>query len=191
MNLAVRGQPQESDEILIGNIRSGDPGAFRFLFEKHYSSVLAYSIAFSGDRALAEDIVQEVFCRVHESLPTLKNPCRFKSWILRLARNLNIDSFRKKKRHQEVSISQPEMLDALSLSEPELVVHQTFEATLNLAELPLLSSLTPGQREIVMLRVIEGLSYQEIAEITGLTPENLRKIMSRTLEQLQTRSPDQ
>ena len=173
-----------ADEVILERLQKRDPDAFRLLFEKYYNSVLGYSISFLGNPSTAEDVAQEVFVKVHEHAGSIRNTTKFKSWILSLTRNLSIDFIRKSKNRKELSISQPDFLDNLSQTRPELSVEQDFHCNVSPRELPLLSSLNLMQREIVVLRIVEGMSYQEIAEITGCSPENTRKIMSRTIEKL-------
>lgn len=156
------------ETALVDRATRGDPSAFDALVRRHLPGALVAAERLLGDRADAEDLVQDAFLRALDRLPLLDPGRPFGPWFFTLLRNLGINQLRAKRvRHTE-----PELLDAASpdaLPDEEMEraeVRERFDAAL--------AALTPRQREIVMLFEVEGWKGAEIAEHLGLTPENVR-----------------
>jgi RNA polymerase sigma-70 factor (ECF subfamily) len=156
------------ETALVDRATRGDPAAFDALVRRHLPGALVAAERLLGDRADAEDLVQDAFLRALDRLPLLDPNRPFGPWFFTLLRNLGINQLRAKRvRHTE-----PELLDAASpdvLPDEEMEraeVRERFDAAL--------AALTPRQREIVMLFEVEGWKGAEIAEHLGLTPENVR-----------------
>lgn len=156
------------ETALVDRATRGDPAAFDALVRRHLPGALVAAERLLGDRADAEDLVQDAFLRALDRLPLLDPNRPFGPWFFTLLRNLGINQLRAKRvRHTE-----PELLDAASpdaLPDEEMEraeVRERFDAAL--------AVLTPRQREIVMLFEVEGWKGAEIAEHLGLTPENVR-----------------
>jgi RNA polymerase sigma-70 factor (ECF subfamily) len=156
------------ETALVERARRGDPAAFDALVRRHLPGALVAAERLLGDRADAEDLVQDAFLRALDRLPLLDPNRPFGPWFYTLLRNLGINQLRARK----VRYTEPEKLDAASpdaLPDEEMVrteVRERFDAAL--------AALTPRQREIVMLFEVEGWKGAEIAEHLGLTPENVR-----------------
>jgi RNA polymerase sigma-70 factor, ECF subfamily len=156
------------ETALVDRATRGDPAAFDALVRRHLPGALVAAERLLGDRADAEDLVQDAFLRALDRLPLLDPNRPFGPWFFTLLRNLGINQLRAKRvRHTE-----PELLDAASPdARPDeemerAEVRERFDAAL--------AALTPRQREIVMLFEVEGWKGAEIAEHLGLTPENVR-----------------
>lgn len=156
------------ETALVDRATRGDPAAFDALVRRHLPGALVAAERLLGDRADAEDLVQDAFLRALDRLPLLDPNRPFGPWFFTLLRNLGINQLRAKRvRHTE-----PELLDAASpdaLPDEEMErteVRERFDAAL--------AALTPRQREIVVLFEVEGWKGAEIAEHLGLTPENVR-----------------
>ena len=156
------------EAALVDRARRGDPAAFDALVRRHLPGALVAAERLLGDRADAEDLVQDAFLRALDRLRLLDPNRPFGPWFYTLLRNLGINQLRARK----VRYTEPEKLDAASsdaLPDEEMVrteVRERFDAAL--------AALTPRQREIVMLFEVEGWKGAEIAEHLGLTPENVR-----------------
>ena len=169
MREATREPATDAEETaLVDRATRGDPAAFDALVRRHLPGALVAAERLLGDRADAEDLVQDAFLRALDRLPLLDPNRPFGPWFFTLLRNLGINQLRAKRvRHTE-----PELLDAASpdaLPDEEMEraeVRERFDAAL--------AALTPRQREIVMLFEVEGWKGAEIAEHLGLTPENVR-----------------
>jgi RNA polymerase sigma-70 factor (ECF subfamily) len=169
MRESTREPATDAEETaLVDRATRGDPAAFDALVRRHLPGALVAAERLLGDRADAEDLVQDAFLRALDRLPLLDPNRPFGPWFFTLLRNLGINQLRAKR----VRYTEPEQLDAASpdaLPDEEMVraeVRERFDAAL--------AALTPRQREIVMLFEVEGWKGAEIAEHLGLTPENVR-----------------
>lgn len=155
-----------SDEDLVAKARRGSREAIAAIFSRHRGSVFNYSIRFTKDEELAHDAVQEAFLRMQLSLDGLKNGMVLRVWLLGIARNFIFNSLRKHRMAQPIT-DEPLSEDA---SPFESLVREEEVRTVQ----SLIASLNESLREVIILREYEGLSYQEIAQITGLSLENVK-----------------
>ncbi|MDY0389051.1 MAG: sigma-70 family RNA polymerase sigma factor [Methanolobus sp.] len=155
----------------IAALQRQDAKAFEKFFDSY--SGLVYSIAYSSlsDRMLAEDILQEVFLKAYHALPSFHG-VKLSSWLGRITHNACIDLLRQQKKAPAV-VAKP--LEELQVAATE----QTS------CELPdILNLLTPMEKEVVVLKKVEGLSYAEISEITGLAEGSLRNMLVKVIRSL-------
>ena len=168
-----------------------DKTAFSELLRRYQSHVdrLLYHLAPDwGDRA---DLAQEVWIRVFRNISRLKDPVKFKGWLSRITTNLFYDELRKRKRHRT-----PLSLDApISFSDGEIswelpsgdagptdkLSTQEFYQQLHRA----IAELPESFRTTIVLREIEGLAYDEIAEITGVSLGTVKSRIARARQRLQ------
>lgn len=146
---------------------SGDIAAFERLMRTMQGPVWRYVVHLVGDHALAEDISQEVFLRVHRKLHTLEDPERFVPWLLATARNAAFDAGRYRKRRPLELVGDRDVWPAEDVHDPHL----------SLEVRDALGQLDETLRESVVLVGMIGLTYQEAAEAIGV-PEGTVK--SRT-----------
>ena len=118
----------------------------------------------------ADDVTQEVFLKVAARLGTLRDPAAFPGWICALARNASLDRLRARKRRRAGHV-EPERLPARPAP--------TDDHELRLRVLALLERLPEGSREVLVLRLVEGLDGPEIAARTGATPGAVRVALHR------------
>lgn len=142
---------------------SGDVASFERLVRRMQGPVWRYVVHLVGDRALAEDISQEVFLRAHRKLHTLEDPERFVPWLLATARNAAYDAGRYKQR-RPVELLGDRQPDAYDSRDP----HITIEVR------DALERLDEMLRESLVLVAMIGLTYQEAAEAIGV-PEGTVK----------------
>ena len=151
---------------------SGSQPAIETLIHRHKTRVFTYISMYIRDTSLAEDIFQETFLKVINSLRSGKyrDNGKFLSWVMRIAHNLIIDHFRKEKQSNLLSNDdyETDLFNSKKLSdsniEEELVRAQIEEDVRNL-----LDELPDDQREVVMLRHYAGLSFKEIADQTEVS----------------------
>ena len=157
MNLSVPVVDVLSDEaILVEHARDGDTGAFGELVRIHHQKVIDLVFRMYGDISLAEDVAQETFIRAWQKLPSYEPRSSFRNWLYRIAANLAVDSLRRE-------VGKSESLDeTLHTSEkkPETVVA---EAEVSEQVQRAILALPPASRIVLVLRVYEDLSYQEIS----------------------------
>lgn len=162
---------RDSDEELAAAARDGSAEAFSELVRRFERPILSLLMRLVRHPELAQDLAQESFVKAWRGLPSYDPGRPFRSWLFRIAHNTAIDQLRKR-RVDTVALEEPESegLDALgrisdpSLPDPLLQLHHDRAlAALETA----LGELRPDWREVILLRFREGLSYEEIAEVTG------------------------
>lgn len=152
-----------TDDELIERIRDGDDNSAEELILRYYAAILRYCRWHCVDDARAEDLTQETFLRVFKNLSQYGKRDRFKSWLYTIANHLCVDESRKTTWHT-LSDELPGECAALSKLEDRDEIDG------------LLRKLSPEQREAVILRFGEQLSFAEIAKVTDCT---LRTAQSR------------
>lgn len=152
-----------TDDELIERIRDGDDNSAEELILRYYAAVLRYCRWHSADDAQAEDLTQETFLRVFKNLSQYGKRDRFKSWLYTIANHLCIDESRKTTWHA-LSDELSEECTAFSKLEDRDEIDR------------LLRKLSPEQREAIILRFGEQLSFAEIAKVMNCT---LRTAQSR------------
>lgn len=161
-----------SDQELIEQSIAGNQKSLELLINRYRRKVFTYILLVVGDRQLAEDIFQDTFIKVINSLKEGKyqDNGRFLSWVTRIAHNLVIDYFRKEKQLSTVSDDDCDVsvFNSTRLAETNIedsmVRDQIMEDVRSLIE-----QLPADQREVIMLRHYMGLSFKEIAEQTNVS----------------------
>jgi RNA polymerase sigma-70 factor (ECF subfamily) len=161
-----------TDEELVVAYAQGNNSAFDTLLNRHKSTVYSYIYFIVHNKELAEDIFQETFVK---AIMTIKQGRytengKFRAWISRIAHNLIIDNYRQEKNEQTISNDECEidLFNNSKLSEgnieDELVKEQI------LADVKkLINYLPENQKEVLILRYYQDLSFKEIADITGVS----------------------
>ncbi len=161
-----------SDQDLVQAYIKGDQSAIETLINRHRSKVYTYILLTIKNQQLAEDLFQETFIKVIQSLRSGKyrDNGRFLSWVIRISHNLIIDHFRKEKQMNSVSNddSDLDLFNSKKLADQnieEILVNNQIMYEIRL----LINELPDDQREVVLLRHYGGLSFKEIAEQTGVS----------------------
>jgi len=161
-----------NDQELVQAYIKGDQSAIEILINRHRSKVYTYILLTIKNQPLAEDLFQETFIKVIQSLRAGKyrDNGRFLSWVIRIAHNLIIDHFRKEKQMNSVSNddSEVDLFNSKKLSDSnieELIVNSQIKAEIR----TLINELPNDQREVVLLRHYGGLSFKEIADQTDVS----------------------
>lgn len=161
----------QTDEQLIKHYMNGDSSAFGVLVNRHKTRIYASIYTLVKDEHLADDIFQDVFIRIIESLKKgayMENG-KFVSWALRIAHNLSMDHFRKQKRSPAVRMSVDlELYLGYHHAEAGVDTKMILKDDQNNVR-SLIDYLPEEQREIVILRHYANLSFKEIAEISNVS----------------------
>jgi RNA polymerase sigma-70 factor (ECF subfamily) len=169
-----------SEQKLVERCLQGDDAAWEIVVSSHGKRIYNLSYRYTNSRDEAEDLTQEILIRVYRNLESYRPEAgSFQNWTLRIARNLIIDFYRRSRRHQQTGGS--EELEAMSLSDdtspnPQRVAEQ-MEAAQFLQKG--LQSLPPELKEAIILRELEGLSYQEIAELLHVPEGTVKSRINR------------
>jgi RNA polymerase sigma-70 factor (ECF subfamily) len=175
---------------VIAACRRGDPAAFRALFEAHQDKVYSIAWRYSGDRAVALDIAQEIFLKLLSSIHEFRGEAGFETWLYRVVVNCCLDHRRRTRR---VGLFLERLLEGFSTPR-ETVLHDLMRAEMSEQVQRGIASLAPEQRIVVALRYTEGLPYEKIAEILRCSPGTVasrlnraHKILERRLSHLRER----
>ena len=142
--------PQPDPERLR-RARRGDPDAFRQLMATYQAPIYNYVLRLvGGDSALAEDLCQEIFMKVHQGLAGFNMQCRFTTWLFQIAKYRVLDELRARERRVQTPIELDRVPPAAIAAAPEV-----FRA---------IGELNVDMRAALLLRDVVGLSYNEIAE---------------------------
>jgi RNA polymerase sigma-70 factor (ECF subfamily) len=161
-----------NDQELVQAYIKGDQTAIELLITRHRSKVFTYIVLTIKNQQLAEDLFQETFIKVIQSLRAgkYKDNGRFLSWVIRIAHNLIIDHFRKEKQMNSVSNDDTEvdLFNSKKFSDKnieEIIVSNQIRSELR----TIINELPSDQREVVLLRHYGELSFKEIADQTGVS----------------------
>ena len=154
------------DARLVGLARSGVASAFDELFRRHSRRVHALAYHMLGDRDAADDVVQEVFVRVHRGLSAFRGQCSLRGWILRIAVN---ECASHRRRVRRCDRQRRELEEAASAAQPP----RSSQADRADAVRRALQSLRPVERALVVMRDVEGYSYEEMGEVMGCSSSSI------------------
>src|SRR4051794_10879528 len=154
---------EQRDQELIARWKAGDERAATELVERHASALARFAVS-SGERNDVDELVQDTFVRAFQSLDGFRGDSSFRTWLFTIERRLLLDRRRaEKRRPSRVEVQEGDAateydaLDALVAGEAANRVREA------------MTRLSPTQREVFALRVAQGLSYKEIAELVGTT----------------------
>jgi RNA polymerase sigma-70 factor (ECF subfamily) len=180
-----------SDQVLISNYLNGDESSFEILLLKYKDRVYSQLYLMVKDRDLAEDLFQETFIKVVNTLKLGKynHEGKFLPWVKRIAHNLAIDHFRKLKKLNEVH-NRDEYDLIGNIPEESMNIEDSLVNAQILGSLKgLVDELPAEQKEVIKMRIYMGLSFKEIADETNVSINtslgrmryaliNLRKLIS-------------
>jgi RNA polymerase sigma-70 factor, ECF subfamily len=151
-----------SDEALVERARSGDLASFEELVDRYRDLIVRVAARIVGPTE-AEDVTQEVFIRAFHRLGQFRGEATFRSWLLRIAHNSALTSLEKHRRTEQPA----EEVGALDVEDVGRRPAEELELSERRGRLALkLRQVPPTHRAVLVLRDLEGLTYQEIAEIT-------------------------
>ena len=177
----------DTDTQLIKAVQAGDMTAFDELVHRHKDKLFNLVYRFLGDYQDADECAQEIFIKVFKSVNTFRFESTFSTWLFRITVNtcknkIKSSGYRWKKKTvplenpdgskdgnpvTEIANGAPGPVAALEKKERWMRIHQA------------IGSLPEEQNQVVVLRDIQGLSYQEIADITGLNPGTVKSKLAR------------
>ncbi|MBI4240074.1 MAG: sigma-70 family RNA polymerase sigma factor [Candidatus Rokubacteria bacterium] len=170
-----------SDEALMQEVRAGSQAAFQALYDRHHRGVFNFLLRSLGDSQIAEDLLQETFLRVFTHREEYRPTAAFRTWLFTIARNLLVDQLRQRSGSRELADGEPvELVEDPGATPLQQAEAQELGEWLQAAVL----KLSPSQREVLLLSRFAGLSHEEIARITGISPVAVRVTLHRALRRL-------
>ena len=160
-----------SDSELVKLYVSGDESALKTLILRHEQKVFAYIMSSVRNKEIAEDIFQDTFMKVINTLRsgTYKEEGKFLQWVLRIANNLKLDYFRREQRLPVFDNSSDyDIFDLISENEPSIEQKLVMKQIYADAE-SLLQYLPEEQREVLKLRIYQDISFKDIADMTHVS----------------------
>jgi RNA polymerase sigma-70 factor (ECF subfamily) len=190
---ARRAKEAEEDRVLIAGAQAGDMGAFRQLVERHQRRAFAVAFALVRDENDARELVQDAFLKAHKALPTFQGSSSFFTWLYRIVHNLGIDLMRRAGRRtieldagrldadEETDLEVP-FLGRIDGADPvEAVRRQEIAARLQTA----LDALPSYHRAVIVMREIEGMSYEEMAQVMDVSKGTIMSRLFHARQKLQ------
>ncbi len=187
MENQVRYENETSDEVLIGRFQQGDNYAFDLLVKRYKDPLINFIYRFLGSQTDAEDVLQETFLRLYKNKHYYKEIAKFSTWIYTIAGNLAKTELRKRRRRTFFSINQfggeekdYEIPDDSNNPEQETNTQITDDIIQAAIE-----RLSPKFKEVIILRDIQGFSYEEIADMIQVPLGTVKSRVNRARLKLQ------
>jgi len=189
------GQPATPDS-LIEQCLAGDQAAWDAIVRQHWRKVFNVAYKFVGKHDEAEDLTQDIFLKIFKALNTFDRRANFQTWIISISRNLCIDHYRSVRKERQMIAREVDACDLQPASRDRgpyaAAEHQDLRAMLQKA----LQTLPVTLRTAVVLRDLQELSYQEIADRLGLPEGTVKSRINRgrielahQLKRLQDKQP--
>ena len=178
---AAAASTEAREEELVASAQAGNVEAFEMLFRRYRDRITGYVRASVRDEGRSEDVVQEIFFSAHSSLSTLGHPAAFRTWLYQIARNACLDEVRRRSRQDELIYGWEEFPPP----DERIVVHnQSVDRALSqkeeLANLTqALDGLPDSQHEALVMRELEGRSYDEIGRRMRLSKTAVESVLFR------------
>ena len=179
---------REEESALIAAVLAGDTESFSPLVEEYQDRVFRLALRLLGNEADAADAAQDAFVRAYTSLGSFRGDSRFSVWLYRLTNNICIDLLRRRKRQDAVPLqSEDEEGEETELAlpderfSPERILERTEDVR---AVREAIAALPEDCREILVMREIGGLSYEELARVLSLEPGTVKSRLNRARKKL-------
>ncbi|HNC93774.1 MAG TPA: sigma-70 family RNA polymerase sigma factor, partial [Solirubrobacterales bacterium] len=163
----------QGDEKLVAMVRAGNSGAFDTIVDRYQARLLGFCRQMIGSTEDAEDVLQEVFVNAYKAMMADNREINLRPWLYRIARNRSLNHLRKPRAVAQESMDMVPMVDAASTAEK---VHNREEFRQLLQDV---TKLPETQRAALLLREIDALSYEEIAEAMDTTVPSVKSLLVR------------
>jgi RNA polymerase sigma-70 factor (ECF subfamily) len=180
-----------ADGELVDRARRGDRDAFRMLVERYQRKVAALAIGMLRNREDALDVVQDTFTKAYQSLDKFKGDSSFYTWIYRIGVNLCIDHQRREARYVQAGDPDDAGEELTPPSPEDLERDEPFEiarsSEIGARLVDAINELTPEHRAVILLREVDGLSYEEISRVLDCPKGTVMSRLHYARRQLQAR----
>jgi len=191
--MATKAQEVAIDRLLVDRFKQGDAGAFDEMVTRYWDRIYAMVNQLLRNSQDAEEVTQDAFIRAHRGLANFRGESAFSTWLYQIATNLARNRYWywwRRKRDRSISFDQPVGADnettIAELIPAELETPGDATVTQELVDRIAdgMEKLSPKHREILILRNIKNLSYEEIAEILGISVGTVKSRIARARESL-------
>ena len=173
----------DNDRELIEACQRGDQDAFAVLFAAHSDKVYSIALRYAGDPAAAMDIAQDTFLKLLSNIGQFRSDASFDTWLYRMVVNSCLDYQRRKRKLLPILDG---VIDAVCAVQ-DTVLHDLLRQERHEAVQDVIGKLRPDQRIVVILRYMEELSYEHIAEIAGCSVGTVASRLNRAHRVLERR----
>lgn len=180
---------EDVDLVLVERARAGDNRAFETLMLRHERRAFAIALGLVKDENDAREVVQEAFLRVHRGLSQFQGTATFFTWLYRIVTNLSIDLMRRPQRHETDSLDQlqvelrGEAFGSTQTDADPLDVLWRKEVVRRVAQC--VAALPPYHRGVIVMREIDGMSYEEMAREMGVSKGTIMSRLFHARQKLQ------
>jgi len=198
--MSSKAQDVAFDQMLVDRFKQGDQSAFEQMVERYWDRIYAMVNQLLRNTQDAEEVTQDTFIRAHRGLVNFRGESAFSTWLYQIATNLARNRYWywwRRKRDQTVSFDQPvgtdnettlaEIFPAELESPEDATVTQEFVNRIG----ECMNKLSPKHREILILRNVKNLSYEEIAAILGISVGTVKSRIARARESLRAKMGDE
>ena len=177
------------EEELITRSQNGDMDAFEELVARYERRVYSIAFRFMGNQEDASDLAQEAFLKAYQAIKNFRQEASFSTWICRIVSNVCRDQLRKAKRTIQTSLDEEVWLEEGTVTKQVKDHAPTTEQVYERKELKeylqgLINNLNPEYRMVVVLRDIQGYSYEEIAEMLNCSLGTVKSRLNRARKAL-------
>jgi RNA polymerase sigma factor (sigma-70 family) len=172
-----------SDEVLWSSFKTGNALALSVLYKKHVQPLYSYGMHTCRDRDMIMDCLQELFLRLWKNRDTLADVKAAKPYLFKSLRRILVHEIIATRREAAAKVSDVEAFDLTPSVETTIIDAEAREEMLHRLR-HCIVSLTKGQREIIYLKFFQGLSYQEVAEVTEIQIDSVYNLVSKTIDLL-------
>lgn len=193
MTKPLAGEPAGPDDsLLVRRVRAGDLSAFEILVRRYERRVYSLAIRYCGDREDARDLTQETFVRAFRALDSFRGDAAFSTWLHRIAVNVCLDELRRRRTRPQVHLDEPLQTDdgaaerqvAAGDPGPQQHVEQRELGEVIRREI---AALPAEYAAVVVLRDLQDLSYEEIAQALGISLGTVKSRLHRGRAALRAR----
>lgn len=180
----------ERDAELMLRVREGDTASFGVLLERHRNSVIHFLYRMVQDRAVAEELAQEVFLRVYKARGSYEPSAKFTTWLFRIATHLALNSIRDRRRAKDHTSldEESELGGPVQLASGEPTAEQVMvERVLRNEVRQAIGTLPEKQRAAVLMHKYEELDYAQIASVLNTSESAVKSLLFRAYESLRAR----
>ncbi|HZV12275.1 MAG TPA: sigma-70 family RNA polymerase sigma factor [Candidatus Kapabacteria bacterium] len=188
-NISVKIDADSSDQELMSAFQGGDTKAFEILVKRYQDAIVNYAFRFLGNYEDATDIAQETFMRLYKNRMMYEPIAKFSTWLYTIAGNVAKSELRRRKTSRVVPLSQTDEdgeEQTWDVPDTEYTPDKTVDVTLIEQYLQeALMKIPASYRDVIIMRDIQDMEYEDIAKITGLPLGTVKSRINRGRLQLQ------